>query len=84
MGTALKTIFARMEDLKLGNTLDDGTSLGKYSLALEKIGVSIKDANGELKDMDVILEQTGARWSTLSRDEQTALAQSVAGIRQYA
>jgi hypothetical protein len=27
VGTAFKTIFARMEGLKLGNTLDDGTTL---------------------------------------------------------
>ncbi len=83
VGTALKTILSRMEQLKLGNNLDDGTSLGQYSLALQKVGVDIMDANNELKDMDIILQQTGARWETLARDEQIALAQSVAGIRQY-
>jgi TP901 family phage tail tape measure protein len=31
VGTALKTIFARMEGLKLGETLDDGTTLNQYS-----------------------------------------------------
>ena len=84
VGTALKTIFSRMENLSLGETLDDGTTLGKYSEALKTVGVNIKDANGNLKDMDVILQQTGERWQTLNRDNQVALAQSVAGIRQYA
>ena len=83
VGTSLKTLFARMEGLKFGDTLEDGTTLNQYSLALQKVGVDIKDANGELKDMDIILDQTGARWSTLSKDQQVALAQSVAGIRQY-
>ena len=83
VGTALKTILSRMEQLSLGDTLEDGTTLGKYSLALQKIGVDIKDASGELKDMDMILEATGQRWQSLARDEQIALAQSVAGIRQY-
>jgi TP901 family phage tail tape measure protein len=83
VGTALKTIFARIESLKLGDTLEDGTALGQYSLALEKVGINIKDANGELKDMDTILDGIGNRWETLARDEQVALAQSVAGIRQY-
>jgi hypothetical protein len=32
--------------LQLGNTLDDGTTLGKYSEALFKVGVNIKDASG--------------------------------------
>jgi hypothetical protein len=28
VGTAFKTLFARLNDLKLGETLDDGTTLG--------------------------------------------------------
>lgn len=83
VGTAFKTLFARIEGLKFGETLEDGTDLNQYSLALQKVGVNIKDANGELKDMDTILDQTGARWQTLNKDQQIALAQQVAGIRQY-
>jgi len=33
-GTALKTLFSRLEGLKLGETLEDGTDLNKYSEAL--------------------------------------------------
>jgi hypothetical protein len=35
---------------------------------LEKVGVNIKDASGDLKDMDTILDETAAKWSTLSKD----------------
>ena len=83
VGTALKTLFARIEGLKLGETLDDGTTLNKYSEALEAVGVNIKDDAGNLKDMDNILDEIGAKWETLSKDQQVALAQAVAGIRQY-
>lgn len=83
VGTALKTIFARIQGLSLGETLEDGTDLNKYSAALEKVGISIKDQNGELKDMDNILNEMGAKWQTLSKDQQVALAQTVAGVRQY-
>jgi TP901 family phage tail tape measure protein len=31
VGTAFKTLFARIQDLELGKTLDDGTTLGTYS-----------------------------------------------------
>ena len=83
VGTAFKTLFARIESLKLGETLDDGTTLGSYSEALASVGVNIKEANGDLKNMDDILEDTAATWDTLSKDQQVALAQSVAGVRQY-
>lgn len=83
VGTAFKTIFARIQGLKLGETLDDGTSLNKYSEALQTVGINIKDQSGDLKDMDSILAEMGAKWTTLSKDQQVALAQTVAGVRQY-
>ena len=83
VGTAFKTIFARIQGLSLGETLDDGTNLNKYSKALQAVGINIKEQNGELKDMDSILAEMGAKWDTLSKDQQVALAQTVAGVRQY-
>ena len=83
VGTAFKTLFARIQDLELGNTLEDGTTLGTYSQALEKVGINIKDTSGQLKNMDVILEEMGNKWQTLSKDQQVALAQNVASTRQY-
>ncbi len=83
VGTALKTILARIQGLNLGETLEDGTSLNKYSSALAAVGVNIKDASGQLKDMDLILDELGSKWSTFSKDTQVALAQVVGGVRQY-
>lgn len=83
VGTALKTIFARIQGLKLGETLEDGVDLNKYSEALQTVGISIFDTNGELKKMDSILDEMGAKWGTLNKAQQAALAQTVAGVRQY-
>lgn len=83
VGNAFKTIFARMESLKLGENLEDGTDLNKYSQVLANIGINIKDQNGELRQMDDILDDIGAKWQTLSKDQQVATAQTVAGVRQY-
>lgn len=83
VGTSFKTIFSRLESLKLGETLEDGTDLNKYSAALLTVGVNIKKANGDLKDMDEILDELGDKWQLLGRDQQVALAQAVGGVRQY-
>lgn len=83
VGTAFKTLFARIQDLELGKELDDGTTLGQYSQALAAVGINIKDVNGEVKDMNSILDEMGVKWNTLSKDSQIALAQNVAGVRQY-
>ena len=83
VGTALKTIFARLQGLQLGETLEDGVSLNKYSEALHKVGVEVLDASGEMRSMDNILQDLSVKWKGLSNAQQTALAQTVAGVRQY-
>ena len=83
VGTAFKTLFARLEGLQLGETLEDGTDLNKYSKALATVGVNIKDTSGEIKNMDTILDELGDKWKTLGKDQQIALAQTVGGMRQY-
>ncbi len=84
VGTSFRTLFSRLQGLSLGQTLEDGTTLNKYSKALDTIGVRIKETNGEMKAMDTILDEIGAKWKTLSKDTQIGLAQSVGGARQYA
>ena len=83
VGTAFKTLFSRLQNLKLGKTLDDGVTLGIYSKALDAVGVNILKSNGELKEMDSILDDLGNKWERLSKAQQVALAQNVAGVRQY-
>lgn len=84
IGTSFKTIFARMQGLSLGETLDDGVNLNKYSIALQKIGVNVLDANGNLRQMDDILDDLGARWESLTEAQRVATAETVGGMRQYA
>ena len=83
VGTSFRTLFSRLQGLSLGETLDDGTTLNKYSKALLSVGVNIKQANGELKTMDTILNELGDKWKTLAQDEKIALAQTVGGVRNY-
>lgn len=83
VGTALRTLFARFQSLSLGETLEDGVDLNKYSKALQAVGVQVLDVNGELRDMDDVLSDLAGVWDTLSSAQQVALAQTVGGVRQY-
>lgn len=81
IGTALKTVYARMSDLEAG--LDAETTLGEYTKQMANFGIQALDANGKLRDMGDVVEEIGNRWNTLSRNQQVALAQTIAGTRQY-
>ena len=81
VGVALKTIYARMSDIKSG--LDDETTLGNYTEKMAQYGVNVLDANGNLRDMGEVIEEIGNKWESLSREQQVALSQVMAGTRQY-
>ena len=83
VGNGLRTVFARLSSLKQGGS-EDGVDLTKYTAALKEVGVNVMDQNGQLKEMDQILEDIGSKWETLSKNQQVALAQTVGGVRQYA
>ena len=83
IGTSYKTIFARIGDLKLGGTTEDGIGLGQVSSQLDSIGVQILDTSGNLRDMGDIITDLGNKWQTMSEAQKVATAQVVAGKRQY-
>ena len=83
VGTGLRTLFSRLQSVSLGETLEDGVNLTKYSKALETVGVSVLDLQGNLRSMDDILEDLGNRWDKIGDSQKVALAQTVGGVRQY-
>ena len=83
IGTSYKTIFARIGDLKLGGVDEDGVGLGQVSSQLDAIGVKILDESGNLREMGDIIIDLGTKWQTMNQAQKTAVAQVVAGKRQY-
>lgn len=83
IGTSYKTIFARIGDLKLGKVDEDGVGLGQVSSQLDAIGVRILDESGNLREMGDIITDLGTKWQTMNQAQKTAVAQVVAGKRQY-
>lgn len=82
-GTALKTIYARMEDLKIDGETEDGVKLGEVSSTLDEVGVHIMDVNGDIRDLGEVIEEVGNKWYTWTEAQQSAIAQAIAGKRQY-
>lgn len=82
-GTALKTIYARLEDLKISGEDEDGIKLGDVSSTLDELGIHVIDAEGNLRDLGGVIEEVAAKWDTWSDAQQSAAAQAMAGKRQY-
>ena len=81
VGNALKTIYARINDIKSGSD-EAEISLGNYTSKMAALGFNVLDVDGKLKNTGTTIEEIGARWGTLTREQQIYLAQTMAGQRQ--
>jgi TP901 family phage tail tape measure protein len=62
IGTAFKTIFARMRELTdIGKTFEDGMDVNRVEGSLRSVGVALRDANGEFRDLDDVLIEVGKK-----------------------
>jgi TP901 family phage tail tape measure protein len=83
IGTAFKTVFARMRQLTdIGTTIEDGVSVNRVEDSLKSIGVELRDANGEFRDLDDVLIEVGGKWDSITRNQQAYVATTLAGTRQ--
>lgn len=87
LGTAMKAIIARFTELKtnVAGTADsefDDLDYNKVDKALKSVGISIKDAAGQFRNLDEVFLELSAKWNTLERNTQRYIATIAAGSRQ--
>lgn len=81
----LRTIAMNVRQIK--GELEDGEIIDAESIsdaakALDSVGISVADANGELRLTSDVLGDLAGKWDSLTSAEQSYLAQSLAGKRQ--
>ena len=81
VGTAFKTIYTRMNDIKTGSD-EAEISLGNYSGKMAELGFNVLDATGHLRDTGQVMQEIGSRWEDLTREQQVYLATTMGGQRQ--
>lgn len=87
IGTSLKTIIARFTELKenVAGTSDsefEDLDYNKVDKALKSVGVSLKDATGQFRNLDQVFIELSEKWDTLDRNTQRYVATIAAGSRQ--
>ena len=83
IGTAFKTIFARMSEIKdYGKVLEDGVDANRVEKALKMVNVELFDQNNQMRNLDQVLLEVGGQWGTLNRSQKAYIATTLAGTRQ--
>lgn len=83
IGESFKTMFARMQNIKLGKAFeDDATSISDVETALKYVNIELRNSDTSFRDMGDVLDDIAAKWSSLNDIEQSAVANAIAGVRQ--
>ena len=84
IGSAMKSIISRYGEMKTGSTTDaegEAIAYNKVDTALQSIGMTLKDTNGQFRDFDDVIEELASKWDTLSSVQQRYIATIFAGNR---
>ena len=86
IGSAMKSIISRYGELKENKTGIDAEgeeyNLNKVDKALQTVGLSIHDVNGEFRDFDDVIMELAEKWDTIDKNTQRYIATIMAGNRQ--
>ena len=84
IGTTMRTIFARLQNVKIGKFVDDetGEAINDVESALGKVGIALRETNGDFRNMEDVLDEVAAKWSALTNFERAGITAAIAGTRQ--
>lgn len=89
LGTAMKTIIARFQELKkapseIASEIDgEAVNVNKIDAALKSIGVSLMDnVTGQFRKLDDVFLEISEKWDGLDKNTQRYIATVAAGSRQ--
>lgn len=89
LGTAMKTIIARFQELKkapseIVSEIDgEAVNVNKIDAALKSIGVSLMDnVTGQFRELDDVFLEISEKWDGLDKNTQRYIATVAAGSRQ--
>ena len=80
IGNAFKTIFSRISRSKDGLTTD--AEMSDAEAALKSVGVSVRGADGDLRDISDTLDDLNKVWGTLNHSQKSYVSEQAAGVRQ--
>lgn len=88
IGTALKTVVARFQELKkapseIGEVDGEMVDANAIETALRSVGISLRDnVTGQFRNLDTVLLELSSKWNSIDGNTQRYIATIAAGSRQ--
>lgn len=85
LGSALKSIISRYGEMTTDPTAlvdseGEAMSLNKVDKALQSVGITLQDTNGQFRDFDDVILELSKKWDTLDANAQRYIATTMAKL----
>lgn len=75
IGTAWNSILQRVNNIAAGKDIDDfGESLNNVDTVLKKVGINLRDEEGQIRNVGEVLDEVAASWNTYTRNQQAQIS----------
>lgn len=87
IGTALKTVVARFQELKkdpaeIGEVDGEVVDANAIETALRSVKIELRDTDGQFRNLDQVLLELSSKWDAIDGNTQRYIATIAAGSRQ--
>ena len=79
IGNSVKTILSRMSNVKAGLDYFEGEALNDVEKTLNRVGIALRDNQGNWYDFYDVLDEVASRWDTFSDVQQSQITTALGG-----
>ena len=81
IGNSVKTILSRMSNVKAGLEIDpeSGEALNDVEKVLNRVGIALRDNQGNWLDFYDVLDSISAKWSEFNDTQQSQITTALGG-----
>jgi len=80
--TESKTIFTRMQNIRLGDLDEEGQSINNVEEALKRVDIQLRENDTTFRNMEDVLADVADKWKTFDDVTRASITQALAGTRQ--
>lgn len=83
IGNSVKTILSRMSNVKAGLDDFEGEALNDVEKTLNRVGIALRDNQGNWYDFYDVLDEVASRWDTFSDVQQSQITTALGGKQNF-